>query len=237
VEPLHLPVRLRPVGAGLLRCDPESLAGVSPGVGLVGGAVVGEHPLDCDTALGEPGNSSLQDADRGDRLLVGVDLCVGDAGVVIDDGVHECPTHQRVSGHRSWFVRCRCPVPVALLLPHEPPAAPVRDVAELRHIHVDHRAGSAVFVTPDRLPGNPIDVRELVDAAPHQDGVHRRCRQAELAADLHRPETPPPPRFHDLFHQVGRRLRRHSAWAAGSIRHPRSTLGPIPGSPFPGRDG
>lgn len=41
-------------------------------------------------------------------------------------------------------------------------------------------------LTSDRLPGDPIDVRAPVDAAPHQNRVHRRCRRAELAADLHR---------------------------------------------------
>jgi hypothetical protein len=69
-------VRYLAVGPGAGRAAPlvgdaEVGAGVAPGVGPVGRAVVRQHPLDGDTALGEPGHGSVQDADRGRGLLVG----------------------------------------------------------------------------------------------------------------------------------------------------------------------
>src|SRR6478735_1685003 len=51
-----LAVGLRPVGPSLLRCDPEFSASVTPEIRLVAAAVVGEHSLDGDTAVGEPGD-------------------------------------------------------------------------------------------------------------------------------------------------------------------------------------
>jgi hypothetical protein len=39
--------------------------------------------------VGEPGERSLQDADGGGGGLVGADFDVGDAGVVVDDGVQD----------------------------------------------------------------------------------------------------------------------------------------------------
>lgn len=48
-----------------------------PGVGFVGGAVVGEHAFDADAAVGEPGHCSTQHAGCGGGGLIVVDLGVG----------------------------------------------------------------------------------------------------------------------------------------------------------------
>jgi hypothetical protein len=89
VEAFDFPVGLRASGPGELRFDAEVVADVTPGVGAVGGAVVGQDALDGDAVSSEPGHGSLQDADRGFGFLVVVDLGVGDSGVIVDDGVHE----------------------------------------------------------------------------------------------------------------------------------------------------
>ena len=70
-------------------CDAESGARVSPGVGLVGGSVVGENALDGDSVVSEPGNGAFEYSDGGDSPLIGADLEVGDEGLVVDDGVEE----------------------------------------------------------------------------------------------------------------------------------------------------
>jgi hypothetical protein len=49
----------------------------------------------------------------------------------------------------------------------------VGDVAELRHVDVDHRARVGVFVATDRVSGDPIDSRESVDPGPNQHCVDR----------------------------------------------------------------
>lgn len=135
------------------------------------------RPLDRDAPISEPCNGPLEDTDRGDGSLVGMDLGIGDARAVVDHGVNERRADLPVAlGGLAGPKRRRGFVSVALLLPDEPPAAPVRDVPELRHVHVDHRAGSRVLVAADRLSGDPVDVGKAVDAAPHQDGMHRRRR-------------------------------------------------------------
>jgi hypothetical protein len=70
-EAFDLAVGLRPVGAGALVRDAQRGAGIAPGVGLVGRAVVGQDAFDGDPAFGEPGDRALEDGDGGDRLLIG----------------------------------------------------------------------------------------------------------------------------------------------------------------------
>jgi hypothetical protein len=96
VEAFDLPVRLRPVGPGLLRCDAEVGAGVAPQVRLVAAAVVGQHALDGDAAVGKPGHGVLEDLGRGFLGFVVVGLDVGDAGVVVDHGVQVAGPDQRL---------------------------------------------------------------------------------------------------------------------------------------------
>lgn len=68
-----------------------------PDTGSVGGAVVGQDAFDDAAAVAEPGNCSVQDGGRRRGSLVGVDLGVGDTGVVVDDRVQKC-----LAG--PWFV-------------------------------------------------------------------------------------------------------------------------------------
>lgn len=46
VEPFDLAIRLGPVGPGPFGCDAQVRACIPPGVGAIGGAVVGDRPLD-----------------------------------------------------------------------------------------------------------------------------------------------------------------------------------------------
>jgi hypothetical protein len=100
VEALDLPVRLRPVGSCLLDLDAQFGAGVAPEAGFVGGAVVGEDPVNGDAAVREPGHGPQQDPDGGRCGLVVVDLGVGDAGVIVDDGVE---VRGAISGCQDLF--------------------------------------------------------------------------------------------------------------------------------------
>jgi hypothetical protein len=52
----------------------------------------------------EPVHGVAQDADRGCGGLVVVDLGVGHAAVVVDDGVHERGAHQRIAVLVAQFV-------------------------------------------------------------------------------------------------------------------------------------
>ena len=80
---------------------PSSRSALAVGVGDVGGAVVGHHPLDPDAAFGEPGHRAAQEADSG----VGVErvehLGVGEPGVVVDHHVHVLEAAWRRGGRRG----------------------------------------------------------------------------------------------------------------------------------------
>ena len=66
-------------------------------MGSVATAVVGQDTFDGDAALCEPGNSVAQDLDRGVLGLVLAGLDLGDAGVIVDDGV-------QIAGPDQWLV-------------------------------------------------------------------------------------------------------------------------------------
>jgi hypothetical protein len=85
------------------------------------------------------------------------------------------------------------------------PAAAVGDVAELLHIHMQQVTGVFMLITPDRLPGGPVHVREPVDPAPDQDRVDRGGGDSDLVGDRDRPEPLLPAHVHDLADHRGRR--------------------------------
>ena len=87
VEALDLAVGLGVVGPCAAAAHAGAEARARECGATVGGAVVGEHGAHGDAALSEPGTGPLPEGDRGDRALVGEDLAVGEAGVIVDHGV------------------------------------------------------------------------------------------------------------------------------------------------------
>jgi len=103
---------------------------------------VGHDPLDVvDAVVGEGGGGAAEEPGAGVGFLVGVDLGVGDAGVVVDGGVDVVePDPGPVAGPASFEV-------VAAV---GPPAAPVAQSAEFLDIDVDEFAGAGAFVAADQ---------------------------------------------------------------------------------------
>src|SRR5699024_810372 len=89
VESLHFPVGLRPVRSGSLRGDRQRLARVPPQVGPVRATVVRQNSSDSDARHGEPLDRTMYYLDGSDGGIVVTDIAVRDAGVVVDDRVHE----------------------------------------------------------------------------------------------------------------------------------------------------
>lgn len=237
MEAFDLAVRLWPVGVRAFAPDPERRVSVSPGVGLVCGAAVGEHTFDGDTAAREPGDSAFENADGGDSFLITADLGVGDAGVIIDDRVDERGAATRFVARLALPAPCcrALPVPVSLMPADVTPAAAVWDVAELGHIDMDRRSGVVVFATTDGFASDPVDMAEPVDLTARQDSVDGRGGHAELAADLHRAQPASPPSRHDPLHHLRRRLRWHRAWPTGRISHSSFAFSTVSGGPPAGR--
>src|SRR3546814_8877534 len=152
MEAFDLSVGLRSIGTGPFGGDAELGARVAPGVGPVGGAVVGQDSLNRDVAVGEPRRRASQHADGGGSLLIGVDLGVGDAGVVVEHRVYERGADARAAVPASvpGALRGRGAVSLALLPTDVAPATAVGDVAELGDVDVDQRARMRVLVATQR---------------------------------------------------------------------------------------
>jgi hypothetical protein len=161
-----------------------------------------------------------------------MNLRVGEAGVVVDHGVHERMPHQHatVSG-AALLARCGGSVPITLLLSDHPPAAAVRDVAEIFHVNVDHRARIGMLVTADRLPSAHIDVPQPVQPTPDENRMDGRGRHAEHAADSDQTEPLLPTQMHDPPHRLRRRPVRGPVRARRPVLHPRGTHRRTPLSP------
>ena len=90
--------------------------------------------------VGEPVHRAGPDTDSGHGGFVVVDLGVGDAGVVVDDGVNECVPELGVVPLVLRFVRCDGAALPVLLSTDVAPAA-VGNVPDLLHTHMHQRAG------------------------------------------------------------------------------------------------
>jgi hypothetical protein len=134
--------------------------------------------------------TAVQGSGGGGGGLVVVDLGVGDAGVVVDDGVDEGVAHLRAVPF-LWLPGRRCPFLVALGAADVAPAAALWDVSELLHVHVEQRAGVGVLVAANRLTGRSVDVRQPVQPRRGEDAVHRRRRDTVPRRELNGPFPQP----------------------------------------------
>jgi hypothetical protein len=228
VGAFDLPVRLRPVGPRLLRRDAQLGAAVTPAVGAIGASVVRQNPLNDDTAGSEPGHGPLQHPHGGDRSF---DLRVSNTGMVVDHGMHECFPKVRVMIFTLRGSDGRETVPDALSPPDKAMATTIRDIAELRHINMDHRPRVGVFVTADDFAGAFVDVVQLVDPHPHQHRMHCRGRHAELYGDTDRSQTLFPSQETNLAHHLLGRFGWAQVGPGGAIFDPRSAHRLISGGP------
>ena len=142
VEALDLAVGLGMVGPCAAAAHAGGEARARECGATVGGAVVGEHGAHGDAALSEPGTGPLPEGDRGDRALVGEDLAVGEAGVIVDHGADV--------GEADAAVTVMAVATAAV----DAPAAAWGDAAQLLDVHVEQVSGPGVLVAAaDHPPG------------------------------------------------------------------------------------
>jgi hypothetical protein len=100
VEALNLSVGLRPVGLGAQVLDLTNGEEFSQrAVVDVGERVVGHQALGADAVALKPSQSALHECGDGRGALIGVQLDVGQAGVVVDDRVREVVANAGPIGH------------------------------------------------------------------------------------------------------------------------------------------
>jgi hypothetical protein len=123
-------------------------------------------------------DGAAEEPDRGERLLVGQDLDVGQAGGIVDGDVHELPADAlaavTVAVDERRVVVLAQPVADAL-------ARAAMDAPELLDVDVDQLAGPRALVALRGLAPQPA---ELAHPDPGQDARHRRQRHAEQLGDL-----------------------------------------------------
>ena len=186
----------------------------------VGGAVVGHHPLDPDPVRLVVGDSPFQEADRGDGLLVGEDLDVGDPGRVIDTDVDVLP-----AGRTSGMVRARLMAPVA----GDPVSDAAADPSELLDVNVEQLTRSLALVAVRRL--GRLQTGELAEPDPGQHRGDRRERHRQRLRDLRASETQPTQRS-DRGDPLLAGTRRHPGRGRGTIKQTIRTLGTEPSKPL-----
>ena len=214
VEAFDLAVGLRPVDAGELAVRAEVGQGLLPGEAFaVGPGVVGQDPLDAvDAAGGEEGRGPAQEGCAGGGLLVGVDLAVGQAGMVIDGGVDVVEAHAVAPG-------------AAGLAAQDLVSAAVGDAAEFLDVDVDQFTGPVAFVAADELSGGAVQEGESVQAVPDQDAVDGRGGQAEDRADACGSELAALAQSADAGFGCGSGSVRCRVWAAGAVDESAFALG------------
>src|SRR5699024_1598421 len=210
--------------------------GVSPYVRPVGSAVVREDTRDGDVALVEPLDGPAEDSGGGQGGLVAMDFGVGDTGEIVDDGVDVCLAHQRVAIFVAVLAGCGGSILFALPAADVAPASPLRDVAELLHVDVDHGAGVGVLVTANGFAGGAIDVRVPVQVHAGQDLLNCRRRDAESAGQLHGSLAKSEAQGDATAHGLVVGLVRRVMWTGGTILH-RLTVPVAVGPSFGGGPG
>ena len=166
-----LPLVRGPVGLGAQVADAELGAGEAVRAALVGGAVVGHHPLNRDAVAREERDDAAQKANHGAGLLVGQNLGIGQAAVVVDGDVHAFAA-DLLSTSPGGVGLGRRPV---LAAAGEALADTALDAAELFDVDVDQLAGRGALVALDRL--GRLKARALAQPLAAQDRRDRGQRR------------------------------------------------------------
>ena len=138
-----------------------------------------------DAVGGEPAVRSLPEPRRGDSLFVVEDLGVGDAGAVIDSGVDVSIANVAV------------PAMSVVAASVDPLAASVGDPGQLLDVDVHQLTGTIALIATRRLSGGSVTTVETGESLGAQHRLHRRCRKAELVADVISAPTMPAAELND----------------------------------------
>jgi len=172
---------LGPVAFGEPGLGAQVGQGLAPGVAApVGQGVVGHDPFDGRDAEGGEGlRGAAEEPGAGVGLLVGVDLGVGQPGVVVDGAVHV------VVADSGGGAAGAASVAVAAV---DAPAAAVAEPAEFLDVDVDQFTGAVAFVAAHPVAGRPVQPGQPVQAVAGQHGVHGGGRHVQDRGQPPRPE-------------------------------------------------
>ena len=189
-----------------------------------GQVVVGHESFDGDRGGGERVQGPGEEPGGGRAGLVGQDLAVGVAGVVIDQGVDEVVADTSTAQLLCSAVHA--------------PAAAVGSPADLLDVGVDQRAGIGMLVAqrgrlrcPDHDTGQRVELVQVGHGMAAQDPRDRAGRDPGLGCDPARPTTLSNPQGHhsSLEHAGG--ASRPPMRGRATIMQAGRALGPVPVDP------
>jgi hypothetical protein len=177
VEALDFAVGTWPVGLGRQMPDPAALEQLAQRAVLdVAEAVVGHQPLGDDPLRSEEGERPIDEAGHGRRLLVSVEVDVGEPGVVVDDRVRVVVADPRFRTH---------PFARALRAIAGYPVAGPQESRVTARVHVQQIAGAGPLVAVGRLFGRARRPRDPGSPEHFPDG---RVGEASRSGD--QPRSP-----------------------------------------------
>ncbi len=195
----------------------DGVEGVGERLALrVGPVVVGHHGVDpVDAELCEELGGTDQEPGSCCALLVALDLCVGEPGVVVDGCVGVVAAG---FGFSSGVGPSRLASP-------GPPAATVGDPTDLLDIDVDQLAKRGGFI-PDRcllrganhVTGQRVTLGQIQHLVAAQDPADRARRHTELVGEAIRPDPQHPRRLNHLPLNISRGTRRTAVRSRRPIR-------------------
>ena len=215
--PPGLAVGARRVGSGPQMACAEGAEDVLKHAAQIGRAVIGHHARDPSHAmLAKPGRGPSEKQGRRVAALIGQELGIGDAGVIVDSHMEKLPANAP---------RAVLPAPAAGNAVPEPPNA-----AELLHIQVQQIAGAGPFVAPHRRRRcEPVQaIQAELALHPHHGGE----RELQVPSDV---ETGAvfAPQACDLAARHAAERGRRAVRTTGAIGEARVAPSPIPVHPFP----
>jgi hypothetical protein len=169
-------------------------------VSFVGEVVVGHHPPGLDAVGGEEAQGAFGERGDGVGALVGVELCVGQARVVIDDRVGELPADSLALLGTGDVAIAGNRVPGT------------RETGELLDVHVHEIARAGPLIANDLAA---IDQRATRTAPPAQDPRNGGVGDIHLGRDQPRAPTRPPADLADTVMVSLRADRRARSRARG----------------------
>jgi hypothetical protein len=219
-EALGLAVGLRRVGPGALMADVQASQCLGVASGFEGGPVVGHDALDPDAVAAEEAQGVDEEGEAGAALLVGVDLGIGQPGVVVDGQVQVLPADAAARTLAGAIAGDA--------------VADAREATELLDVDVDQLARLGALVAAHGLGRLKVfDAAQAVAAQHPADGGRR---DGQITGDLRAGQTLPA-QGHDGFLRLGRGRAVQLVRPRGAILQPGGPFGLEAGHPLAHRLG
>jgi hypothetical protein len=166
-EAFGLAIGLRAIGLGETVFNAEFFTGGGKKFGAVGGAAIGEHPLDLDAVFLVEADGLVEGVENAGDLFVGQEAGEGEAGMIVDGDMEGLDAG-------TW---------IALGAIAGGADAGALEAAQLLDVEVEKFAGRGAFIAHDRRLGR-FERREAIESVTAQDAGESGLGDREDHEDL-----------------------------------------------------